>query len=169
MKGFGSQMGRLGARSTFLRVPERGKNPPFSAPGAVPHFLHLRTPVPRMQSSGQAPGSSSIPLSGKIAPGQGKGAVGGSGTDNSKGKELESGRSPSFTSRAVKEVVPWSARRSRGGRGGASFPRVCTAAGPAQSGLTRGGGVPQRVRRTAESQPSLRKGGIPPPLRSNTK
>lgn len=82
-RGFESQKERLGTHPAFLRAPERGKNPPIAAPGAVPHFLHLRTPVPRMQSSGQSPGSSSIPLPRKIAPGQGKGAGG------FRGRELE--------------------------------------------------------------------------------
>lgn len=113
-EGFESHKERLGTRTAFLRAPERGKNPPFAAPGAVPHFLHLRTPVPRMQSSGQSPGSSSIPLPGKIAPGQGKGAGGASGTENCKGTELESGRSPSFTSRSVKEAGPGPGRRGGG-------------------------------------------------------
>lgn len=101
-RGFESQET---TRSVFLWAPERAKNPPFAAPGEVPHFLHLRTPVPRMQSSGQSLGSSSIPLPGKTAPSHGKGAVAVSGTDNSKRMKSQSDRSPSFPSKEVREVV----------------------------------------------------------------
>lgn len=97
--------------SSFLRVPKRGKSPPSAAPGAVPHFLHLRTPVPRMLSSGQSPGSSSIPLPGKTAPGQIKGQLEFQGPTTAKGMELDSGQSPSFAAWAVNEAAPGPRRR----------------------------------------------------------
>lgn len=159
-KGLGVR--RPESRPAFFRPPNVARTHPLQrqAPCLTFSICGLQFPGCRAAANLQALSTPQPPLA-KIVPGQSKEFQGSVTLGNRIKKWSES----QLYHPEGKGGSSWAGVKKRG----ALFPRVCPAASLAQSGLICGGGIPERVRRTAESQPFLQEGCTPPPPRSNTK